>query len=174
MIVLVAIGRFLGCAPDPALVKVEPLPPTSTPVAPEPVPAGLVELVGGPELKRRLFSPSGRTRLINLWATWCPPCREEMPRIRDWAASHPEVEVVLVNVDLVPLQARKVEPFIRAQQLEHLTNWQLNAKDPAYALQSIIPDWPESLPVTLLVGEDGTVKKQFNRVIGKVDLAGLP
>jgi len=44
---------------------------------------------------------AGRTVLLNLWATWCAPCREEMPALDALQAAHgsPAFEVVAVNVD---------------------------------------------------------------------------
>ena len=44
---------------------------------------------------------AGRTVLLNLWATWCAPCREEMPALDDLQAAlgGPAFEVVAVNVD---------------------------------------------------------------------------
>ncbi|KAB2900640.1 MAG: TlpA family protein disulfide reductase [Dokdonella sp.] len=39
----------------------------------------------------------GRPVVMNLWATWCPPCRREMPALTRVAASHPEVAFLLVN-----------------------------------------------------------------------------
>jgi thiol-disulfide isomerase/thioredoxin len=44
---------------------------------------------------------AGRTVLLNLWATWCAPCREEMPALDDLQAAlgSPAFEVVAINVD---------------------------------------------------------------------------
>src|SRR5690606_25064209 len=44
---------------------------------------------------------SGKTLLINLWATWCAPCREEMPALDELqrSAGDEKFEVVAVNVD---------------------------------------------------------------------------
>ncbi|MDZ4392571.1 MAG: TlpA disulfide reductase family protein [Cypionkella sp.] len=36
--------------------------------------------------KRHLVDFSGRVILLNIWATWCPPCREEMPELDALAA----------------------------------------------------------------------------------------
>lgn len=39
----------------------------------------------------------GQPLVINLWATWCPPCRREMPEFERFAKQHPEVKVLMVN-----------------------------------------------------------------------------
>jgi thiol-disulfide isomerase/thioredoxin len=40
---------------------------------------------------------AGQPRVINLWATWCPPCREEMPLLEHARQTHPEIAFQLVN-----------------------------------------------------------------------------
>lgn len=39
----------------------------------------------------------GRPLVVNLWATWCPPCRREMPALIAAQAAHPDVQFVFVN-----------------------------------------------------------------------------
>ena len=40
---------------------------------------------------------TGRPVVLNLWATWCPPCRREMPMMTELAAAMPEVDFVFAN-----------------------------------------------------------------------------
>jgi thiol-disulfide isomerase/thioredoxin len=51
--------------------------------------------------ERRLSDWQGRTVLLNLWATWCIPCRTEMPALDalEGALGSPRFEVVAVNID---------------------------------------------------------------------------
>lgn len=61
-------------------------------VPPSPAPA-LAERPGGPGVLERL---RGRPVLINFWATWCEPCRDEMPALDRLRARRPEVAVITV------------------------------------------------------------------------------
>jgi thiol-disulfide isomerase/thioredoxin len=62
----------------------------------------LLEIPPVGEVKAKL-APSGSWTWLNIWATWCHPCVDEMPRIAKWrdklAASGKKVELVYVSVD---------------------------------------------------------------------------
>lgn len=40
---------------------------------------------------------NGRAVVVNMWATWCPPCRREMPALARAQRLHPEIDFVFVN-----------------------------------------------------------------------------
>lgn len=54
----------------------------------------LAQLDGAP---MSIAQAAGKPVVVNLWATWCPPCRKEMPLMAEVAAANPEVTFLFVN-----------------------------------------------------------------------------
>lgn len=72
-------------------------------------PTGAMVGLAAPEVTADLFDDTtwrlsthlatdGRPVVLNLWASWCEPCREEIPELSEYAAAHPEVAVIGVAV----------------------------------------------------------------------------
>lgn len=61
----------------------------------------------------------GKPMVVNLWATWCPPCRAEMPALAAAQKAHPELNVVFVNQAEPPevVQAFLEDHDVRIQNL---------------------------------------------------------
>lgn len=79
----------------------------------KPVPAFSTKTLDGKAISPA--SSKGRILLINLWATWCEPCRKEMPAINAFYKKYHEqgVDVVAVSLD-EPSDADKVKQFASA------------------------------------------------------------
>lgn len=59
-------------------------------------------------------NPPGKLRVVNLWATWCPPCRREMPVLMAAQAEHADIEFLFVNQGETP---DIVQRFLSSQSL---------------------------------------------------------
>lgn len=107
----------------------------------------LIDLHGRPV---SLGDYAGKTLLINFWATWCPPCRDEMPMLVDYYdQTRPDGAVVLaVNVGETAVEA---SAFVAEYNMSFPV---LLDVDSAY-FDSLLFD---SLPTTILVGPDGLVR----------------
>lgn len=158
---------LLACGAAPAELAPAPAPP----VAAEPA---TVELLRPMQVAQRM-SASERPMVVNFWATWCGPCREEQPRLQAWAKAHPDVRMVWVSLDLAKLKDKAVVPFLDKQgyldgSIEH---WQLDDPDPAMAMGKLLPDWQGMVPTTLAVDASGTVVRTWARAIGDDDLQAV-
>ena len=76
---------------------------------------------------RKLSEFRGRTVLLNLWATWCVPCRKEMPALDQLQAKlgGPKFEVVAVNIDT--RDPAKPKEFLKEGNLTHLSYFHDNS-----------------------------------------------
>lgn len=63
----------------------------------------------------RLASFKGRPTVVNLWATWCPPCQREMPVLQRAQSDHPEFNVVFTNQEEA---VETVRQFLARRRLE--------------------------------------------------------
>ncbi|MGQ4275037.1 thiol:disulfide interchange protein TlpA [Terrihabitans sp. B22-R8] len=112
------------CAGDPAvLARMKPLARGEVagvlvPDAPRPLPElAFTDTDGQP---KTLKDFAGRTVLLNIWATWCAPCREEMPALDrlQGELSNEAFDVVAVTIDTQDEQ--KARDFLAELKVEHL------------------------------------------------------
>ena len=91
----VAQNKNTEAQPEAATPVVE----TSTPMATNSLPDATLQDVAGNKLN--LQSLKGKKVFVNLWATWCPPCRAEMPSIQKlYEAAHKEnTQFVMLSLD---------------------------------------------------------------------------
>jgi len=110
-----------------------------------------VPVVGFSDLEKSLNSNSDTVYVINFWATWCAPCRKELPEFEriHKSFSHEKVKVLLVSLDF-PNQAEKslknflVSNAITAQVIL------LNEPDANSWIDKVDPSWSGALPATLI------------------------
>ena len=103
--------------------------------------------------RKTLADFKGRTVLVNLWATWCVPCRKEMPALDRLQAKlgGPDFQVVAINVDTAKLDQPKA--FLKK---EGITSLPLYTDSSGDAFQELRQDGQAlGLPTTLLLDRNG-------------------
>jgi cytochrome c biogenesis protein CcmG/thiol:disulfide interchange protein DsbE len=105
----------------------------------------------------------GRSAVVNVWATWCEPCRREMPSLARLAADADPRKLVVVgiSIDADPNLARE---FVLREHVGFP-----NFSDPGGAFTRDSLD-VQALPMTFLVRSDGTLAA---RVAGPHDWSGF-
>ena len=136
----------------------KPSTPKSAPAAPAPPKvtelkeAGLKELLGS-------GVAAGRPLLVNFWATWCGPCREEFPDLVRLRAEYPPEKLgfALVSLDDPSEIAGTVPAFLAEMRATDFDSYLLNADDSDAAISLIDPTWHGELPATFLFDRAGKV-----------------
>jgi thiol-disulfide isomerase/thioredoxin len=103
--------------------------------------------------ERKLVDWRGRTVLLNLWATWCVPCRKEMPALDALQADlgGPHFDVVAVNIDT--RDAQKPLAFLKETGVTHLAYY---SDESAKVFQDLkLAGKAFGMPTTLLVDRSG-------------------
>jgi len=123
---------------------------------PKPLPQ--VALVGLADEAAGLEGTKGKWLVLNLWATWCMPCREEMPSLDRLAALRPDIAVVAVATGPNPLPA--IHSFLDKAGVHTLTVLRDPTQDLAHQMGVM------GLPVTVIVNPEGM---EVARLIGGAD-----
>ena len=133
-----------------------PIPGKVQDVGPEPVPEDLtLETMNGESID--LSEQKGHLLLINFWATWCAPCREEIPDLKSLHAGLRDQGLRVIGVALDRKGREVVAPF--AKKLEINYPIVIDKEGTAESAFGPIP----GLPTTIIVTPEGQITK---RVVG--------
>ena len=103
---------------------------------------------------------SGKIVVLDVWATWCAPCREEVPhlvRLKEELGAR-GVEVIGLSVEDPTRAADAVRDFAR----EYRINYRLGWADSDAAWFSSLTRGEESIPQTFVIGRDGRLYLQHS------------
>jgi thiol-disulfide isomerase/thioredoxin len=126
-----------------------------------------VKAIGEPELKSILNSHQGQLLLVNVWATWCKPCREEFPdlvRLQDFYKGK-NVRVITISADYPDEIESKILPFLKKFNINFPVYVQNFPKQEDF-INRMNKDWNGALPATFIYDKKGRQQVFF---IGKKD-----
>jgi thiol-disulfide isomerase/thioredoxin len=115
-----------------------------------------VKLVRPEQYRARVVAAKkGRVLLVNFWATWCDPCREEMPALVSAAKgfSAKDVAVALVSTDSLK-KTPDVEKFLASGKIPFVC-WQAKSADPQRFIDAVDKSWSGAVPYTLVYDRKG-------------------
>lgn len=117
---------------------------------------------------------TGRFRWVNLWATWCPPCVEELALIKRYTR---ELNEAGIAVDLSLLSVDQTDEVVTAYQAKHPeAQGSLRVKDPL-AVEGWLSGFglgeSPALPIHLFVGPDNKLRCVRSGALGETDFPKL-
>jgi thiol-disulfide isomerase/thioredoxin len=106
---------------------------------------------------KQLLKPDGKPLLVNFWATWCGPCREEFPGLVKIDAEYRgKIDFFTVSLDFVEELDTGVPKFLSEMKAE-MPTYLLVSSDENTLISSISKDWSGALPFTILYDEKGEI-----------------
>ena len=105
-----------------------------------------------------LTSKKGNIMILNFWATWCVPCKKEMPSLDELSKLYPEVNIYPINLEKPNKDKTKL--FFESLNIKNLKIY----FDPEFKLVKSFN--MRGVPTSILINKKG---KEFARVIGEID-----
>ncbi len=130
-------------------------------------PSVVVRAIDAPSLTSILKRESApRPLLVNFWATWCDPCREEFPDLVKIDKQFRPQGLDMISVSLDDLAEIKTGvPKFLGEMRATMPAYLLNVSDPDQIISAIDPRWSGALPATFLYDAQGKVVfKHFGRI----------
>ena len=113
-----------------------------------------VEKIDKAKLQKIIKDRKGKVLFLNLWATWCVPCREEFPSIVKLSNEFKDVDFVSISVDFPDEVNSKIIPFLKSNNADFTTF--VNAFEGDEELINLLDKkWNGALPATFLFDKAG-------------------
>ena len=124
----------------------------------EPVDYSLPDLQGK---THSLADYQGKWVIVNYWATWCPPCQEEIPDLVDFHDRHKDGDAVVIGINFEDIGEEQLSDFVES----FLISYPILRSEPlAVTPLGSVP----GLPTTFIIAPDGSpVARQVGPVTGK-------
>lgn len=97
---------------------------------------------------RQLSEFRGKWVIVNYWATWCPPCINEIPELIDFHDRHKDKDAVVVGVDFEDIEEKELREFVESYFMSYPI---LRMKPSAKSQLGVI----SGLPTSFLISPEG-------------------
>jgi thiol-disulfide isomerase/thioredoxin len=122
-------------------------------------------LIDTKNAKTNLEQFRGKIIVLNFWATWCPPCREEMPELSQLQTAYKDKNVVVIGVAIDEMAA--VNEYLQTSPVSYPI---LLSENESMDLAIQLGNEQAVLPYTVIIDADGNVIDTF---LGRITLSLL-
>jgi thiol-disulfide isomerase/thioredoxin len=111
--------------------------------------------------RKLIAAGRGKVLLVDFWATWCAPCRAEMPHLVKLSQKLAPrgFQLITISAD-EPEQVAKAEQYLRRQNVP-MPAYHKQAADDDKFINSVDPKWSGALPALFLYDKNGRQVRSF-------------
>lgn len=106
----------------------------------------------------RLDDYKGKVVLLNFWATWCPPCRAEVPELVKWQRDYGHRGLQIIGVTSPPTNRKNLRRFMRRHKINYPVL--LGTKH-----TRTLFDRSDTLPTTFIIDRDGNLHDRIDGIL---------
>jgi len=100
----------------------------------------------------------GKVILLNFWATWCPPCRAEIPELIKWQKEYENQGLQIIGITYPPTNRTKVRRFVRQNEINYPILF--GSKKTKEIFTSA-----DTMPFSVVIDRDGQIKNRIEGII---------
>lgn len=121
-----------------------------------------VKEINLPEINRIIKERNSKLLLINIWATWCVPCREEFPDLIKIAKNYSgELDIIAISVDYTDEVESKIIPFLNSVN-SNFPVFVSGVKNQEDFIDFFSSEWNGALPASFLYEVKGEKVKELH------------
>jgi thiol-disulfide isomerase/thioredoxin len=118
-------------------------------ILPQPFPIALVDFTNPVGQPINFEHYKGKVVVVNVWATWCPPCVRELPALNRLDKSLDAEHFALIPISIDAEAVNVVQPFLESLELSTFNSY----FDPQQQLRDVFP--LDTIPATFILNEQG-------------------
>lgn len=128
-----------------------------------------VKPLEGADLKKLLSNSNGDLTVVNVWASWCAPCRAEFPGLLNFrkAWNGKGLQFHFLSADF-PKDLPEVKKFLGEQKADFQTF--IRSGNDQALIDTLDPTWSGALPTTFIYGADGKMLQRFDGEVTEAKL----